>query len=117
MKTSTVQNHFDEVEVGGVKKNQCKWCKSKFTKSKSSCTSTLGRHLEACFKYIDSKKKHKVLSIEGSESGSVGIISNFQFNESKVIELLSHMIMYHEYPFKIVEHVLFNKFMKACTPH
>jgi len=34
-----------------------------------------------------------------------------------VIELLSHMIMYHEYPFKIVEHVLFNKFMKACTPH
>jgi hypothetical protein len=76
-KTSTVWNHFEQVEVGGVKKNQCKWCKSKFTISKSSCTSTLGRHLELCFKYIGSKKKQKVLSVEGSESGGVGIISNF----------------------------------------
>jgi len=76
-KTFIVWNHFEEVEVGGIKKNQCKWCKNKFTKSKLSCTSTLGRHLETCFKYIGLKKKHKVLSVEGSESGSVGIISNF----------------------------------------
>jgi hypothetical protein len=41
----------------------------------------------------------------------------FQFHESKVIELLSHMIFYHEYPFRIVEHVVFNKYMKACIPH
>jgi hypothetical protein len=57
------------------------------------------------------------LSVECSEFGGMGIISNFQFNESKVRELLAHMILYHEYPFRIVEHVLFNKFMKACTPH
>jgi hypothetical protein len=56
-KTSIVWNHFEEVEVGSIKKNQCKWYKCKFTKSKSSCTSTLGRHLETCFKYIGSKKK------------------------------------------------------------
>ncbi|XP_062155266.1 zinc finger BED domain-containing protein RICESLEEPER 2-like [Alnus glutinosa] len=116
-KTSTVWNHFEQVEVCGVKKNQCKWCKSKFTISKSSCTSTLGRHLESCLKYAGSKKKQKVLSVDGKESGGVDIISNFQFDESKVRELLAHMILYHEYPFRIVEHVLFNKFMKACTPH
>jgi hypothetical protein len=52
-----VWNHFEEVGVGSIKKNQCKWYKCKFTKSKSSCTSTLGRHLETCFKYIGSKKK------------------------------------------------------------
>ncbi|GLT55520.1 hypothetical protein SLA2020_286350 [Shorea laevis] len=27
------------------------------------------------------------------------------------------MILYHEYPFMLVEHVVFNKFMRACTPH
>jgi hypothetical protein len=57
------------------------------------------------------------LSVESNASGDVGIISNFQFDESKVRELLAHMILYHEYPFRMVEHVLFNKFMKACTPH
>jgi predicted 3-demethylubiquinone-9 3-methyltransferase (glyoxalase superfamily) len=56
-KTSTIWNHFEQVEVCGVKKNQCKWCKGKFTVSKSSCTSTLGRHLESCLKYVRSKKK------------------------------------------------------------
>jgi len=116
-KTSTVWNHFEQVEVSGVKKNQCKWYKGKFTVSKSSCTSTLGRHLESCLKYVGSKKKQKVLSVESNASGDVGIISNFQFDESKVRELLAHMILYHEYPFRMVEHVLFNKFMKACTPH
>jgi hypothetical protein len=34
---------------------------------------------------------------------------------SKVREIFPHMILYHEYPFMQVEHVLFNKFMKACT--
>jgi hypothetical protein len=34
-----------------------------------------------------------------------------------VRELLAHMILYHEYHFRMVEHVLFNKFMKACIPH
>jgi len=116
-KTFTVWNHFNEVEVSGVKKNQCNWCKSKFTKSNSSCTSTLGRHFETCFKYIGSKKKPNVFSVEGSDSSGVDIISNFQFDESKVKGLLSHMILYHEYFFRIVEHVLCNKFMRACTPH
>jgi hypothetical protein len=27
------------------------------------------------------------------------------------------MVLFHEYPFKMMEHELFNKFMKACTPH
>jgi hypothetical protein len=73
--------------------------------------------LETCFKYIGSKKKQKVLSIDASEADGVSAISNFNYDESKVRELLSHMILYHEYPFMHVEHVLFNKFMKACTPH
>ncbi|XP_062175441.1 zinc finger BED domain-containing protein RICESLEEPER 2-like [Alnus glutinosa] len=117
-KTSTVWNHFSEVEVGGVKMNQCKRCSKNFTKSKSSSTTALSRHLETCLEYISSKKKHKVLSVYGNEFGGVStILKKFQFDESTVRKLLSHMILYHEYPLRIVEDVLFNKFMKACTPH
>ncbi|GLT69351.1 hypothetical protein SLA2020_415090 [Shorea laevis] len=60
-RTSAVWDHFAEVEVGGVTKNQCQWCKTKFTKSKSSSTTTLSRHLQSCFKYIGAKKKAKVV--------------------------------------------------------
>ncbi|XP_062144804.1 zinc finger BED domain-containing protein RICESLEEPER 2-like [Alnus glutinosa] len=56
-KTSTVWNHFEQVEVSG-------------------------RHLESCLKYVGSKKKQKVLSVESNASGDVGIISNFQFDEN-----------------------------------
>ncbi|XP_062158744.1 zinc finger BED domain-containing protein RICESLEEPER 2-like [Alnus glutinosa] len=62
-------------------------------------------------------KKQKVSSVDGSQFGGVGNISNFQFDESKVRELLAHMMLYHEYSFRMEEHMLFNKFMKACTPH
>ena len=27
------------------------------------------------------------------------------------------MVLYHEYPFNMMEHDLFNKLMRACTPH
>jgi hypothetical protein len=27
------------------------------------------------------------------------------------------MVLLHKYPFKMIEHELFNKFMKACTPY
>jgi hypothetical protein len=41
-KTSPVWNDFVIVEVGSVKKSQCKWCKRLFAIFSSSSTSTLG---------------------------------------------------------------------------
>jgi hypothetical protein len=117
-RTSKVWNDFASVEVGGVKKSQCKWCKRLFAVSSSSSTSTLGRHLVACVKYVESNKKQKTLSLDPGGIGSeVCALSNFTFNESKIRELAAHMVLFHEYPFNMMEHELFNKFMRACTPH
>jgi hypothetical protein len=44
-------------------------------------------------------------------------LTNFSFSEKRVRELAAHMVLFHEYPFNMMEHELFNKFMKACTPH
>jgi len=59
-----------------VKKHQCNWCKMSFTISKSSCTSTMGRHLKTCLSYIgaNKRKKQKVLSLEGTEVYGVGSV-------------------------------------------
>jgi hypothetical protein len=48
MKTSVVWKDFTEVINGGVRKNQCNWCKSLFCVNSSSTTSQLIRHLRTC---------------------------------------------------------------------
>jgi hypothetical protein len=115
-KTSIVWNHFFEVDVRGEIRIQCRWCEKNFTKSKSGSTTTLSRHLGTCLEYRNSKMKRKVSSVDGSESGGVSTTFNSQFNENNVRNSLSHMFLYHEYPFRIGECVLFNNFMKAYTP-
>ncbi|XP_062147730.1 zinc finger BED domain-containing protein DAYSLEEPER-like [Alnus glutinosa] len=117
-KTSKVWDDFSQVEVLGVKKSQCNWCKRLFAVSKSSSTSTLGRHLVACVKYVESNsKKQKVLTRDRGELGGGASLTNFSFSEKRVRELAVHMVLFHEYPFNMMEHELFNKFMKVCTPH
>jgi hypothetical protein len=118
--TSKVWNDFDSITIMGVKKSQCHWCKRLFVVGKSSTTSTLNRHLTSCARFIEhnSSKKQKTLSIDTSnEHDGVESLIPFSYKESKVREMAVHMVLFHEYPFNMMEHELFNKFMRVCTPH
>ncbi|KAG6661883.1 hypothetical protein CIPAW_03G205900 [Carya illinoinensis] len=116
-RTSDVWNDFVEVDRDGVKQPQCKWCKTLFKASRSSSTTTLRRHLLTCLPYMGSKKKQKVLAVESKEVDGNFTVSNFTYDRGRVRELAAHMILYHEYPFSMMEHVVFNKFMSANTPY
>jgi hypothetical protein len=119
-KTSKVWNDFSSITVAGVRKNQCHWCKGLFAVGKSSTTSTLSRHLTGCKKFVELNncKKQKTLCFEPSDDHEgFETVSNFVYNEKRVRELAAHMVLLHEYPFNMMEHELFNKFMRACTPH
>jgi hypothetical protein len=43
-------------------------------------------------------------------------MSNFTFKIERSRELAAHMILCHDYPFKIVEHEMFNKLSKSLNP-
>jgi hypothetical protein len=91
-----------------------------FFVGKLSTTFTFNRHLTGCVKFVElnSLKKQKTLSFElSNDTDGFGTLMNFTFNEKKVRELVAHMVLLHEYPFNMMEHELFNKFMRACTPH
>jgi hypothetical protein len=91
-----------------------------FVVGKSSTTSTLSRHLTGCKKFVElnNRKKQKTLCFEPSdENDGFGTLSNSVYNEMRVRELAAHMVLLHEYPFNMMEHKLFNKFMRACTLH
>jgi hypothetical protein len=45
----------------------------------------------------------------------VSFISNFTYNLAKVRDLASYIIFYHNYPYMQMEHILFNKFVRADT--
>jgi hypothetical protein len=68
-----------------------------------------------------STKKQKTLSFEPScecsDYDGFGSLTTFSYKESRVRELAAHMVLLHKYHFNMMEHELFNKFMKACTPH
>ena len=120
-KTAKVWNEFDSITIGGgVKKSQCHWCKRLFAVGKSSTTSTLNRHLTSCARFIEhnNSKKQKTLSFEpSSEHDGVESLVGFSYKESKVREMAAHMVLLHAYPFNMMEHKFFNKFMKVCTHH
>jgi hypothetical protein len=115
-KTSPILKDFKEVVKSGVKKTQCIHCKSTIGIPTSGATTQFHRHLNSYIPRIAANKKQKVLTFD-YEGGNVSSSSNFTYDHKKVRELASHMILYHEYPFMQMEHVLFNKFMRANTPY
>jgi hypothetical protein len=91
-----------------------------FSIGKFSTTSTLSRHLTSCVRFVEknSLKKQKTLSFEPSDDNDgFRTLTNFNFNDKRVRELSTHMVLLHEYPFNMIEYELFNKFMKAYTPY
>ncbi|XP_059436467.1 zinc finger BED domain-containing protein RICESLEEPER 2-like [Corylus avellana] len=77
-----------------------------------------GEGVSAVFQRKESLKKQKTLSLELSDvNDGLGTLTNFTFNEKKVRELAAHMVLLHEYLFHMMDHELFNKFMRACTPY
>jgi hypothetical protein len=100
----------------GVKKAQCIHYKSILGISTLGATTQFCRHLNSCIPHIAANKKQKVLTFD-PEGGSASSSPNFSYNHKNIRELASHMILYHEYHFMQMEHVLFNKFMRANTPY
>ena len=64
-----------------------------------------------------SGQKELTIKTSFSESETVAKVQNFIYDQSKIREVLSHMIMVHELPFSFVEYEVFNLLMKTATPH
>nr|XP_027122429.1 zinc finger BED domain-containing protein RICESLEEPER 2-like [Coffea arabica] len=112
-----------EPQTDGSIKVTCKHCKEVWKMNASGTTTTYTRHLKNCLqkKLVDEGNKRmqqQVLSFT-TETPSDGMtsITNFRYDHAKVRELASHMVLAHEYPFAMLDHEIFNKFMKAVSPY
>ncbi|KAM3757589.1 hypothetical protein ACB098_02G200400 [Castanea mollissima] len=68
-------------------------------------------------KKVQSDKKQKQLAVNEGGVKSEVTIANFKYDHANVREKASHIILVHEYLFNMMEHEVFNVFMKTATPY
>ena len=118
--TSKVWNEFKVVTLPDKsQKAECIHCKSCFTYTKGGPTTQYNMHLESCQRRKIKLSGQKELTIKTSfsESETVAKVKIFKYDQSKIREVLSHMIMVYELPFSFVEYEVFNLLMKIASPH
>ena len=113
-----IWNDFNEIILpDGTKNVQYIHCLKRLAYSNNGATTQYIRHLKCCLSHKLANKKQKQLVVNEGGVESEVTIENFKYDHAKVREKASHMILVHEYPFNIVEHEVFNVFMKTATPY
>ncbi|KAG9458640.1 hypothetical protein H6P81_003148 [Aristolochia fimbriata] len=120
--TSKVWEVFDRIVSEDKKFTAiCKYCKTKFSADSSCGTSHLIYHMNRCASYKKTLKpvpevSQMLLSIrEKNKEGEVKL-ENFKFDQDSSRYSLARMIILHEYPFSIVNHVGFRKYSRNLNP-
>ncbi|KAL8473773.1 hypothetical protein ACS0TY_030576 [Phlomoides rotata] len=119
-KTSKVWDDFKEITLpNGTVKAECIHCKTKLTINKSGVTSHFLRHSKKCTRKELASKGQQNISINTTltETETVSAVQSFKYDQAKMREVISHMIIVHELPFSFVEYKFFNFVMKTATPH
>lgn len=111
--TSLVWNHFIKEKDGEIIKAKCNYCGKKLCGDGKKGTSHLHSHLKICskrkFRDIRDVVKQKKLKLEQYGGEKVKVV-NFTFDQEVSRKELASMIIMHEYPISMVEHVGFRRY-------
>ncbi|KAK2980363.1 hypothetical protein RJ640_014536 [Escallonia rubra] len=118
-KTSPVWDFFVDVTLAnGTKKVKCKLCNAILNKTKGGATTQLLRHQDTyCPKSRVAATNQSVINVELGKMEYEVRKKDFKYNHVKVRETAAQMILVHEYPFSMMEHEFFNRFMRTATPY
>jgi hypothetical protein len=122
--TSAVWKEFKEVEIMGQPKAQCNYCHKKLCAKSSSGTKHLHCHLEVCTMRkikLGGLKMNKTLAqsslrMKSHEGGGGVSVEHYTFDQDVARKALAAMIILHEYPLCIVDHIGFRRFVSALQP-
>ncbi|KAK4429112.1 hypothetical protein Salat_1211400 [Sesamum alatum] len=121
-KKSAVWEDFIEVkDTDGVMKISCVHYKRMYSKTKTTPTTQLHRHLQSCPKYLKAKAdkaKDGLLQTQlgfitsSMDPSSCPSLYSGKFDMEQMKESLAHWIIMHEHPFSIVEEDGLNLFCR-----
>lgn len=116
--TSPVWKEFKKVKVINRMKAKCNWCSKKLGGEPTNGTKHLHDHLKICpyrKRPADSKKQTSLRYSSNVQGGKV-VVENYTFDEDVARKALGSMILLHDYPLSIVDHIGFRKFVSALQP-
>jgi hypothetical protein len=121
--TSVVWKDFKRVKVAGVVKAECLYCYKRLRGTTKNGTKHLHDHLKICTLRkiktmvggINKTFGQSSLRLNSQKGGKVSVES-YTFNQDKARKELAAMIILHEYPLCIVDHVGFRRFVSALQP-
>ncbi|KAI3850257.1 hypothetical protein MKX03_021172 [Papaver bracteatum] len=118
-RTSKVWNEFEQIfEDGVVVNGKCNHCPAILCARSEYGTSSLRKHLASCFPYQRTQKKVDQMFLKASEleDGDVAAF-NFKFIPEVTRDLIARIIILHEFPFSMVEYVLFRMVLSSLQPN
>ncbi|KAL8156752.1 hypothetical protein AgCh_001742 [Apium graveolens] len=112
---SDVWNHFDKVRIDGLVKAVCKYCHAKLRGDSAAGTSHLNTH----YKTKDHNKgqssiRQKLLASNFNKDHPE--LASYSFSHEGVKKELAKMIIMHEYPLSIVDHIRFKRYSTFLQP-
>ncbi|MBA0876049.1 hypothetical protein Goshw_007186 [Gossypium schwendimanii] len=119
-KTSIVWQELAVVKLAdGTKRVQCNHCNIKLSKNKDGTTTQYKRHLDGCVKHRLSLKGQDNLFLppQTPRSNSASGIQTWKYDQAKIREVVSHMIIVHELHFAFIVYELFTLLMKNASPY
>ncbi|KAJ1288844.1 hypothetical protein BS78_02G118900 [Paspalum vaginatum] len=118
-RTSEVWKDFTEVRAGGTVRAKCNYCSKKLSASSKNGTNHLRLHLKSCvqkkIKLNGKEMAQASLRFGKTECGTVSV-ENYTFDQDIARQELGAMIVLHEYPLSMVDHVGFRRFVGALQP-
>nr|XP_023872068.1 zinc finger BED domain-containing protein RICESLEEPER 2-like [Quercus suber] len=114
--TSDVWAHFTRKKVEGKVKAQCHHCGKLYLGESSQGTTHLRNHLARCprMKYKDIRQQ--VLIKQQNKVDGTTSLNNYQFDQARVRNKLARMVILHEYPLSMVDHIGFREFVNDLQP-
>jgi hypothetical protein len=114
---SKVWLEFDRIELNGVWKAKCKWCKKHLGGDTRNGTSHLSGHLEICpDRAVRKGIKQSSLKLTANPQDGTVTVEKYVFDQEVARKELALMTIIHEYPLSMVDHVGFRKFCAALQP-
>ena len=112
--TSVMWEHFVKKKINGVDYAICNYCKDKLKANSRNGTKSLYDHFNRC-RCRKQKNIRTMLHSSKTADGKVEV-GTYSFNQEASRKELAHMIILHEYPLSMVEHLGFRRFMKSVQP-
>ncbi|KAL9160690.1 hypothetical protein ABFS82_08G217200 [Erythranthe guttata] len=116
-RTSDVWNHFKRVVVDEIVYGECNYCKTRIKSPPNFGTSSLRKHYSStCLKRPRKMDIRQSLMMANKKLNGSQELKSHIFNQEDSRRELAMMVILHEYPLSIVEHIGFRRFVSSLQP-